>query len=587
MPSFSSAPLDVPKPSRWRPLLGYIFPPVRDLFADRMAYAWIFGSVILLRLCAPPLNFWPLGFVCLVPWFQALRRKTPRVAFWLSWIFGTFHFLTIFSWLTSLDRFNPAIYLGIPLLAIFQGFFIALGGWGIVSFAKRLSPWPALLAAGAWWAGWEWFRSVGALAAPFALLGHTVRGHLPLAQIVSIGGIPLLSALVLVVNLSLMEFITAASRKLLDAWVISRAVACIGLVIVASMWGKHTMAAIDEEARKGVDLRVALLQPNVDQEDKFASYAASTWEEQKAFQDRFTLQLFGMIDAIKPGTVDLIVLPESAFTQFLFDHDVDLQRELEERAREQNATIIAGANDMTFVKPDGEFTEHQFEADVSTGVPDYEMYGGLYVFKPDDDRLRLQADYHKIHLMPFGECVPYFDMIPGLVENVVQIGTFLRGDKVQPPIWIPVDATPDNPVDGETLIHLGPSICFEDMFAYLQGRLARRGAQVFVNITNNAWFDPSLGSEYHFSYARLRSIEARRPLVMATNTGVTAVIDGAGREKARLPKMTEETLIASVRVPSKPSLTIYSRFGDWFGWVSWIGTLALMGWFIKRGGVED
>lgn len=570
-------------PGRLRRTVRAVLPSRDEWRANRESLLWAFGSVFLLRLCHPPLDFWPLAFVALVPWLWGLRRTTPRMAFWVSWLFGFLHFLTVFLWLGALVRFNPFILLGIPLLSLFKGLFYALSGAGMVYFARRMGPWQAVLLGVLWFAGWEWWRSVGALGAPFALLGHAAGTFLPLAQVTSIGGVPLLSAFVLLMNLAVMEFIAAYRLKALDVGVFARSALAVALLVVAIPWGlwvmSNTAVGLDDNP---IHLKVAILQPNIPQDLKYASYADRDPVRRRELQDQFTLELLSMMDELEPGEHDLVVTPEAGFTQQLFDAspNADVQRELRERAAILEAPIVVGANDNMFLTAEGDYSENIADALVVDGyLADVQVYNGIYIVRPDDNRIKNRSDYRKVHLMPFGETVPYFDLIPGLQEKIVQIGSFGRGEKHQPPFYVDVDPTPGDPTDEKVPLHIGPTICFEDMFAYLHNRLARRGVQVFVNFTNNAWFDPSLGSRFHFAYARYRAPETRRPVVFVTNTGVTAVVDGAGRIVDELPPLEKGILKTSVRVPAEPELTLYGRFGDWFGILGFLVSWAVLLFF--------
>lgn len=561
--------------------LALLVPPVRELAERWQLLGWLVASVVLFRLTMAPTYFWPLGFVCLVPWFWALRGTKPRMAFWISWIYGFLLGLALYGWLTSLSRFNPFIYLGIPLLAIFQGLYLAVAGAGIVSLSRRLRPTVALLAALPWWAGLEWLRSIGDLGNPYALLGHTVAHFLPLAQTTSLGGVVLLSAVVLATNLALMEALAARQRNLVDAGVVARTVGSLLVPVVLSVWGLGVMSSTRAGEEDGIPVRVAMLQPNVDQDDKFTSYTDPDPVVRWRLSTAFTKDLFELMDELEPGTLDLVVVPESALTQLWFDveaHEAQLQAELRERAARLGATLVVGASDTAFRREDGSLTEYVHEADPQAYV---EAYVSLYVFRPEDEEFKVAGDYRKIHLMPFGETVPVLNLIPGVAENIVQIGEFLRGDRTQPPIFIDVDPQPDDPTSELVPVHIGPTICFEDMFAYLHNRLVRRGVQLFVNSTNNAWFDPGLGSRHHFDHARLRAVETRRPVLFCTNTGVTAVVSGTGEIVERLPRFERTTLQTTVMVPRDGGVTLYARVGDWFGMLGLLGSLALFA-FLNR-----
>jgi apolipoprotein N-acyltransferase len=560
--------------------LALVLPPVRELAAHRLAFAWCLLAAVLWRLCYAPLGWWPLAFVALVPWLWSLRRTTTRGAFWLSWFFGFVFFVLMSLWLGSLARFNAFIWLGIPALAAFQGLYIAFAGAGIVHAARQWPPTVAFVFGALWWAGLEWWRSVGPLGNPFALLAHGVGGFDPLVQLVSLGGLFLVSSLVFAVNLTIMEIIASVRLRIVDPGTILRAVASVGLVVWAVVWGSGVIRGLDDPEQDTLPVRVALLQPNVDQELKFESYTV----EDPSLRHGMTLELLEMLDSLEPGTLDLVVTPESAITEFFFDLDVDLQRELRQRTNRLGATLIIGANDGILKRDDGGLTESFSEARIlDNGNPDYHEYNGMFVFRPGETELKKRAEFQKVHLMPFGETVPYFWIIPGLQEHIVQVGGLMRGAMDQPPIFFPVPNDPGHPHTEYTQVQIGPSICFEDMFSYLHRRWNRRGAQLHVNITNNGWFEPSIGAQLHHDFARFRALETRTPMVFATNTGVTAAVDVTGQVIDSLPRLEKGILIATVHVAREPRVTWYGRLGNLIGWIGfWGGTVALIGMSVMK-----
>jgi apolipoprotein N-acyltransferase len=145
-------------------------------------------------------------------------------------------------------------------------------------------------------------------------------------------------------------------------------------------------------------------------------------------------------------------------------------------------------------------------------------------------------------------------------------------------VFVPVVADPADPLAQPLQVHLGPTICFEDMFPYLHRRLSRRGVQLFVNVTNDAWYDPSLGARFHALHVPFRSAETRLPMVRATNTGETWITDGAGRIVDSLTRREKGVLAATVRVPVEPGVTLYARLGDWWGILAFLGSIALVAW---------
>ena len=182
-----------------------------------------------------------------------------------------------------------------------------------------------------------------------------------------------------------------------------------------------------------------------------------------------------------------------------------------------------------------------------------------------------QADYRydKQHLVPFGEFIP-----PGFAWFVRQmqipLGDFSRGRVDQPSIsW-----------QGQ---RLSPNICYEDLFGEELAARFKDGAQAptaLVNVSNIAWFGNTLAVDQHLNISRMRAMELGRPMLRATNTGATAIIDHQGRVTHQLPRFTRGTLVGSYE--GRTGLTPYARWaaawGLWPLWLLCLGIVALIGW---------
>jgi apolipoprotein N-acyltransferase len=134
---------------------------------------------------------------------------------------------------------------------------------------------------------------------------------------------------------------------------------------------------------------------------------------------------------------------------------------------------------------------------------------------------------------------------------------------------------------------LGAFICYESVFPGFVGEFVNRGAEVLFNISNDGWFGRSAARQQHLEILRMRAAENRRWILRATNDGVTATIDSAGRLRGSLPSYTEATSLNGFRYTSEK--TFYTRHGDWFAWLSAmiaaIGLAAGRGWHTAiRGG---
>ncbi len=191
---------------------------------------------------------------------------------------------------------------------------------------------------------------------------------------------------------------------------------------------------------------------------------------------------------------------------------------------------------------------------------------GTVAFTPEDAPLnsaqlvdasgRPAARYDKMFLVPFGEFIPPFF---GFVNRITQeSGDFVAGKEV---VLMPVN--------GRTT---GVFICYESVFPHLVRRFANSGGEVFLNLTNDGYFGRSAARRQHLLIARMRAAENRRWLIRATNDGITAAIDPAGRIRRELPPNTE--IAARLNFGRETSPTFYARHGDWFAWLCLAVSLA-------------
>ncbi|MEO7144254.1 MAG: apolipoprotein N-acyltransferase [Bryobacteraceae bacterium] len=164
--------------------------------------------------------------------------------------------------------------------------------------------------------------------------------------------------------------------------------------------------------------------------------------------------------------------------------------------------------------------------------------------------------YDKMYLVPFGEFVPRLFWFVNRITK--EAGDFAPGHRV---VVFPFGAH-----------KLGAFICYESAFPHLVRRFAAGGADVLINISNDGYFGHSAAREQHLSLVRMRAAENRRWIVRATNDGITAVIDPAGRVSIRLPLYREQT--AKMLFGYVERQTLYTRFGDWFAWSCLIAALA-------------
>jgi len=188
------------------------------------------------------------------------------------------------------------------------------------------------------------------------------------------------------------------------------------------------------------------------------------------------------------------------------------------------------------------------------GQPVY--YNSSFLVGPDG---RIRGRYDKQHLVMFGEYVPFGRWLPFVRSLTPLEEDFSPGE--EPGLLLVKERVP------VTVL-----ICFEDTIPALARAAVRRGARLIVNQTNDAWFDPSAGSWQHLANAVFRCVENRVPAVRCTNSGVTSAVDEMGRicdvlADSRMNPRMEGVRVVQVAAPRGLRPTVYTRWGDWFGWL--------------------
>jgi apolipoprotein N-acyltransferase len=247
------------------------------------------------------------------------------------------------------------------------------------------------------------------------------------------------------------------------------------------------------------------------------------------------------------------VLPESALPMFADEVPPEYAARLREAARSRHGDLLVG---LFFFEPRGaeESDDHYFNSVVSLGTAPTQVY-------------------RKHHLVPFGETIPLKPLVGWFIHRVLHIplADQTRGPSNQMPFE----------VAGQ---RVAVNICYEDAFgAELLHELPE--ATLFVNVTNDAWYGRSLAAEQHEEIAAFRALETARPMLRATNTGITSIIDYRGAEIARLPWFTRGVLEGTIA--GRAGATPYARFGDAIAVVAALAVAAsavLIGHRAKRAG---
>jgi apolipoprotein N-acyltransferase len=194
-----------------------------------------------------------------------------------------------------------------------------------------------------------------------------------------------------------------------------------------------------------------------------------------------------------------------------------------------------------------------------------QIFNSALLVAPDK---RIIARYDKQVLLAFGEYIPLQRYLPFLRHISPTIGNLTPGT--------------GNLVTLPSGVSIGNLICYEDILPGLARRAIRQGAQLLVNLTNDAWFGQTPAPYQHRSLAAFRAVEHRVYLVRVTNTGLTSIIDPLGHEQGALPMYQRQTLVRNVQ-PLRLG-TFYTRFGDWFAQLCSIAAIMLpvLQWWYRR-----
>jgi apolipoprotein N-acyltransferase len=270
-------------------------------------------------------------------------------------------------------------------------------------------------------------------------------------------------------------------------------------------------------------LQVGLVQAAILQEDK--------WDPAEA-EANFARHIALTREAAGKGA-RLVVWPESALP-WIIDTHPDVAAELRDLTRALDIYLLFGNDDRE-------------------GGPGRRgrIWVGAKLLTPEGD---LPFRYHKMRLVPFGEYVP--------VESVLTLGGRFSARVVQAVgSFTPGTEYAVGSVDGH---RLGVSICYEAIFPDLLREFTARGADLLVNVTNDAWYGYTSAPHQHFAMAVFRAVENGKYLVRAANTGITAVVDPRGRVLERTELFARAAVVREV--PIVPGLTVYARHGDVFAW---------------------
>jgi apolipoprotein N-acyltransferase len=488
-------------------------PPVRRLTSALLMPAMLGAASV--AAFAPFEQFWLLPLT-LAALFHMLRQtQNGRQAFSRAFVFGLGYFLAGVSWVyVSLSVFG-----GMPMpLAVLAVFlfcvFLALFPAIMGGLFRRFlpaTPSRQTLAFAAAVTLADLARGWFLTGFPWLSFGYSQTAPSPLVGFAPILGVYGISSLVALIA----ACVACGLQKRNWRW------GAAVLLILLAGWG---LEGRQWTQPVGAPIRVALVQGNIAQDVK--------WRPEHTLA---TLSHYRDLVARHPA--QLTVLPETALPVFLDQLPQDYLQELAQLARRQQGDLLIGVPTRS-ANPD---MDAYWNGAISFGVSPSQHYA-------------------KSHLVPFGEYTPPgFDGFLRFVN--IPMAQFTPGGADQPPLKLAGQEVAVN-------------ICYEDLFGHVLRTAAPR-ATLLVNLSNTAWFGRSLAQSQHLQIARMRALETGRPMLRATNTGVTAIITPDGRVRAALPQFTSGVLTGEAQ--GYTGLTPYARWGDTaillLALAAWVGCL--------------
>ena len=499
-----------------------------------LSYGWrrwgiAFAGGVLSAAAMAPIGFWPVLFltlptlVYLIDGAGAANWRGLTAAAAIGWWFGFGYFLAGWYWigfafLVDAPTFGwllPFAVIGLPAaMAIYTAFGVSLARLLWTRGAMRIVALAVALTVA------EWLRGHLFTGFPWNAFGYALTSPLIMAQSAALVGIWSLTFIAIAVGASPATLIDDRNETRRPWLPFAGAVSVLAaMAVFGALRLSHTPTQFVD------NVRLRIMQPNLQQDVRF------NYRAKQQVMDRYVALSSGASGARPAGLRDVthLIWPESAFPFFLA-READALAQITQLLRGGNDTVlITGAVRMGDPVPAGEPA----------------VYNSVYVIDRDGSLLSL---YDKVHLVPFGEYLPFQHFLEsvGLQQLTKQRGGFAAGDRRR------LISIPSAPL-------ALPLICYEIIFPNDAMPEGRRPGWI-INVTNDGWFGISSGPYQHFQQARVRAIEEGLPVVRAANTGISAVVDPLGRIVESLP-LGREGIIDS-DLPRPIAAPIYARVGD-------------------------
>ena len=485
-----------------------------------------------------------LAWFCYIPMLLVIQKNGFLPCLGWGAVYGLSAYFLFNHWLIT---FHPAA--GAVVYSVYLFYLAVL--FLLFRFSILLFPKKYYIVQWIIWLGYEYLRTLGFLGYPYGITGYSQWRIIPLIQIAGITGVWGVSALV-----TFPSFFIAAALKDLSFKNVKRQAAAVlkaflkRELIPACLFLAALTAALIFGFTRNVDfsgspsVKIALIQHNSDPWE--AHNFSTSWQIHDAYRKDFTIlrELSQKAIADEPE-LDLVVWPETAFVPRIYWHSTyrdnqdlwNIVKDLLEYLSGKEIPFLIGNDDTRMDPEKNPNARENFQV----------SYNSALLFK----RGEIAEIYRKNHLVPFTEHFPYKKQFPVIYDLLLEEDThFWEKGNEQTIFKLPG-------------FSFAAPICFEDAFGYISRNFVLNGADVLVNLTNDAWAKSLSAQNQHLSTSVFRAVENHRPMVRSTVSGQTCAIDPSGRVISISPAFTQSFL--NVSVPLVGKKTFYTLYGDYLG----------------------
>ena len=474
-----------------------------------------------------------LEWTCLVPILWVIRNQTPARAFLLGWIAGIVGHAGGFYWVVPmLQQFADLPWLlasmGLLLLSAANGLVFAIWAWATRLICRNVGWSSAWVSPVIWTAAEKFWPQLFP-----NYLGASQYKLSAVTQIADLTGILGVTFLVVYTNSVIYTVIERIRCRHQHAWRPAAVFAAVMAVVL--VYGTVRIRMVDRSVASASSLTVGVVQTNRGAGDKHIEQDLFLREHREISRE-----------LVKTHPLDLLVWPEGIFSENLQSRNGVFPPSL---VGDLHTPLLTGA-----ILQMEERSERR-------------VYNSAVLV---DGTGHIIGTYDKMVLVPFGEYIPFGDIFPWLYLWSPYSGRLWRGENTDP-----------LQLNGHAL---SVNICYEDIFPghirmLMEGGRSHQIPEAMFNLTNDSWYGNSVEPMEHLVLASFRSIEHRRTLVRAANTGISAIVDPVGRIDNRTTQWTKASLIG--KIPLMQIRTGYAMLGDWLGWICTLIAMLGLGWSLK------